>query len=659
MTTQIIDLSQIDLTGGLRLNGEAFRAAHINGERLWPFGVDLLYTGGIGGASYLPDPAGVYGASTLAAFGEGVSAVLDEKNGPPVLGPELVTNGDFSAGSTGWFVGGSWSIAAGSASFSGGTTGNLQTNILSLALGTTYAVSFDVSSVSGTVVIRLGSGATSVATIPSGSTGRLTFRVAATSGTAFVVRAEVGATITIDNISVREVSGLTALQPSASLRPLLGRAPKAGRRNQLTWTEELDNPAWVKSAATVVPNAAIAPNGELTADALIPDTSNAVHKASISFPYLAVTGVGSLYVKSAGARYFGIGVASTSPARYAFFDFENINAFTRANNSTSDFPSVTVSDEGDGWYKITFTAPYLGGASTNVLRLYVLGSMPALVGGFPEASLAFVGDGASGVYFWGHQIDPDTITPYQRIGAATDITEAGVPSYPFVRFDLSDDRLDTVLPQAVTGDVVIAGRNGSVIAPHSYAANSTFQLGPTSYTGGTPGILRAIGDVVGWSILNKTLTAAERERLMRFYKRRGAKGLLVPGGPELVANAFNLQATDWSFGAAWSVVDGKLVRSAGQATGTSAQQVGRLSGINTTGKAYLFELGVEDRSGDFSVAINSPGTDSVNLPSGVGVLRIVAGVTASRSNISINAVGSSTITINFFSVRELRPEEEW
>ena len=37
-----LDLSRLDLTGGLRWNGETIGAAHYNGERLWPFGVDLL-----------------------------------------------------------------------------------------------------------------------------------------------------------------------------------------------------------------------------------------------------------------------------------------------------------------------------------------------------------------------------------------------------------------------------------------------------------------------------------------------------------------------------------------------------------------------------------------------------------------------------------------
>ena len=543
MTTQIIDFSEIDLTGGLRFNGEAIGAAHYNGERLWPFGVDLLYTGGIGGASYLPDTGAVF-ADTAAAT-------------PATFGGSIA-----------------------------------RTN-------------------------------------PAGGAGN-------------------------------------ALQASASLRPLLGRAPKAGRRNQLTWTEELDNPAWVKSAATVVPNAAIAPNGELTADALIPDTSNAVHRAAISFPYVATTGVGSLYVKSAGARYFGIGTVSTSPERYAFFDFENINVFTLASNSITEFPSVTVSDEGNGWYKITFAGPYLGGASTNALRLYVLGSMPVSVGGFPEASLAFVGDGVSGVYFWGHQIDTDTITPYQRIGAATDITEEGVPSYPFVRFDLSDDRLDTVLPQAVTGDVVIAGRNGAVIAPHSYAANSTFQLGPTSYTGGTPGILRAIGDVVGWSILNKTLTAAERERLMRFYKRRGAKGLLVPG-PELVTNGtFDTGIAPWflvgSGAVAWNPAGTMQISDVGGNDGRARLHVDVTPGapylvaydVRTT-QQFLLEWG--DRG---SGSNNGQVTDTFSTGGVFQRFSRVVLFTAAASSITLVQAGTDvTGEVDNVSIRELRPEEDW
>jgi hypothetical protein len=49
------------------------------------------------------------------------------------------------------------------------------------------------------------------------------------------------------------------------------------RTNLLTYSENFDNAAWGKQSVTVNANAAIAPDGTLTADKLIESTTNAVH----------------------------------------------------------------------------------------------------------------------------------------------------------------------------------------------------------------------------------------------------------------------------------------------------------------------------------------------------------------------------------------------
>lgn len=558
MTTQILDFSEIDLTGGLRWNGEVIGAAHYNGERLWPFGVDLLYTGGIGGASYLPDLGDVYGASALAAFGDGVSAVLDEKNGTPVLGPELVSNGNFSNGSTGWVHASAVSVADGAAIFTSAVGGDGLSQTVTVPAGT-FRCSFTVSGATG--------GGLNFRLRTAGGTihASFVFNVAVNQTYSFVLsttsasnRLEIvspgGAgsptSLTIDNISVREVPGILAGQPSISFRPLLGRAPKE-RRNLLVNTD------------------ALATQGRVV--------TNVAHTLS----------------------------------------FKGTGSIARSGASTGTLAGTGANDR----VSVTFTP------SAGTQTLTVTGSVT-------EAQLE-VGS---------------AVTPYQRVGVATDITEEGVPSYPFIRLDLSDDRLHTVLPQAVSGDVVIAGRNGSVIAPHSYAANTTFQLGSTSYTGGTPGILRAIGDVVGWSILGKTLTAAERERLMRFYKRRGAKGLLVPGGPELRTAAATLNGL-------WTE-SGGIVTASGSAGPTDNVTFG-LSSPTVAGRFYEVVAPNNMPASGFYLDFGTGTGSQVGALSAL-TERIILTCTAPGSIIRVGRwVGTPTGTIGPISVRELRAEEDW
>lgn len=158
------------------------------------------------------------GTTPVTAPGQEVGLMLDKGQGLK-LGPEMVTNGDFSSGSAGWTLGTGWVIGGGTASFSGDTAGNFVASI-TVTAGAFYAVTLDVSGVSGSVSLRLGSGGTVLAYIGAGS-GSRQYIVAATSGAQFVVRAEAAATITIHRVSVRALPGHHAFQTGAtSVRPI-------------------------------------------------------------------------------------------------------------------------------------------------------------------------------------------------------------------------------------------------------------------------------------------------------------------------------------------------------------------------------------------------------------------------------------------------------
>lgn len=629
MTTFIADFSQIDLTGSVRFNGEIMREAYRGGERLWPFGVDLLYTGGIDGASYLPDPADVFSdhvGTSAATFGGSVSLVLDEKNGTPVLGPELLTNGDFSNGGTGWTLNVGWAVSGGVAVGTSVPNFSSVSQNISMVSGRFYRVDITVSVTSGRLQVGIPPNAGPIVSV----SGSYSFIIRNTSGSQFAFRADnIGFTGTVDNISVRELPGIHALQSSASLRPLLGRAPLAPRRNLLSRTEEPINPPWPASGFTTVAGVA----DPLGGNRAIRITSTAAANARF-FQSYAAQGAGVAVTHQVWARR----VSGTGVVR-----------FGGAANTWLTQQIITLTSE---WQKFVATSPSTSGNGTG--------------GGFFGLQLDTLGDT---IEFALPQAERGSVdTAYQRVGAVTDVTEAGVPSYPFVRFDLSDDRLDTVLPQAVTGDVVIAGRNGSVIAPHSYAANSTFQLGPTSYTGGTPGILRAIGDVVGWSILDKTLTAAEQERLMRFYKRRGAKGLIT-FGPELITNGgFDANVSGWQVNdplwtLQWDAGRARVIRGTGP-TNYGLQQV--VTGL-TVGRSYLLTANSLQNTGSTqNLQAIAGGTYSitggtlmqVNGPAAFSGSFVAVNTTYMVLMRAANAV-STDLLVDDISLREFRPEEDW
>lgn len=176
---------------------------------------------------------------------------------------------------------------------------------------------------------------------------------------------------------------------------------------------------------------------------------------------------------------------------------------------------------------------------------------------------------------------------YQAVGATVfDMTESGVPSYGFIRPDLSDDKLTTTFPVALTGDVLVFGRNGSWIESGvTYGAGAAVTIGVNTVTGLPAGLLTAIGDIVGIVAIGRTLTAAERTMALEYHKARGAAGWLVEGA-ELVANGGYSIDTIWTKGTGWTIGSGVATHAAG--VGSDIEQAGLL----TVGTAYLLKVDI-------------------------------------------------------------------
>ena len=77
-------------------------------------------------------------------------------------------------------------------------------------------------------------------------------------------------------------------------------------QNLLTYSEQFDNAAWVKSSATATANATTAPDGTLTAAKLYENVTNNRHELELNNPLSISSGVSytfSIYLKSAERRY--------------------------------------------------------------------------------------------------------------------------------------------------------------------------------------------------------------------------------------------------------------------------------------------------------------------------------------------------------------------
>ena len=385
------------------------------------------------------------GVTPCTAAGDPVGLIIDQsRGGLGALGSELVTNGDFSDGTTGWSV---WNANAQMSVSNGQMTiaqpvGGNQVGVgpsvgYTTVVGRTYIVSLDLISISNGGFgpqLRIGSFNGSVDNTSfflNSGLGRQSGVFRANATTTFVnvaTQSTAGNTVTFDNISVREVPGNHAYQTTSASRPTLARIPSSGRRNVLVRSEEFDNASWLKQEASISQNTAAAPDGTTTADTLIASTNSSNVHRTTQASITVVNGQQytlSVYAKSDGT-YKALRLGIDSPLTTPNFDLENGIA-----------SSGTITSVGNGWYRcsVTFTA----NATTATIRFSVWDTYAKAV-----ADTAYTGTGTNGIFIWGAQLETgSTATNYQKVVATTDVTESGVSDLWHLVFDGSDDSLTT------------------------------------------------------------------------------------------------------------------------------------------------------------------------------------------------------------------------
>ena len=252
-----------------------------------------------------------------------------------------------------------------------------------------YIPVVSISSIAGAtpfkeyVPVYLDSSATDAEVWKVNITGFIPVGTAGIGGAALYM--DFAATTTIDpRVTFSRTTNAT-LTNSAGL---VANAPM----NLLTFSEQFDNAAWTKTRTTITANAIEAPDGSVTADKLIASTDNNTHFLSRS---LLVTGLHNLscYFKAAeySQVYFGDGSG--------FAKSVTVNLLTGAVVSSGGSASnVSVTAAGNGWYRVSF-------AVTDATGVYVFVDN--------GSGLSFAGNGTSGIYVWGAQVElGSTATPY-------------------------------------------------------------------------------------------------------------------------------------------------------------------------------------------------------------------------------------------------------
>lgn len=158
------------------------------------------------------------------------------------LGNELVTNGDFSNGTTGWnLTNGTANVVNGEAIFTATTSPATFSQLVPCVAGKSYKIDITFRRVSGSnsiAWVRRGSGGDYVFGVPEGSSSYI---FTATDSSGFRIATEIyttGQITAISNISIRETTYNDATQPTASAQP---RIDVSGALPQLIYDGVNDN----------------------------------------------------------------------------------------------------------------------------------------------------------------------------------------------------------------------------------------------------------------------------------------------------------------------------------------------------------------------------------------------------------------------------------
>lgn len=187
------------------------------------------------------------------------------------------------------------------------------------------------------------------------------------------------------------IDGVVQDTPSLLLEP--------SRTNEVTYSDDFSNAVWVKSLSTITSNSAISPDGNLNATKLITNngSSNGQLYRNLSKAASQITYTYSAFAKKSEWNGVGIYISDNSSFNnrgQSFFGLDGVLGTVSALGTFS-LASSKIEEYPNGWYRVQLTVTVPATTTTIVARIYSL----------ENVSGSGVGDGTSGIYIYGAQLE--------------------------------------------------------------------------------------------------------------------------------------------------------------------------------------------------------------------------------------------------------------
>jgi hypothetical protein len=179
-------------------------------------------------------------------------------------------------------------------------------------------------------------------------------------------------------------------------RESLGLLIEESRTNLLVRSEEFNDGAWTKTRSSVTANSVVAPDGALTGDTFIPSTDLGSHiLGSVSIAFGASLPVcGSVYFKAGGYSRLRVRLGQSSGLLTDVIADANTGTLIAGTTANS-----TITPVGNGWFRFSVFGTTGVGNTAVTLQLWAYDNSA----GFGQSD--FAGNGYSGIYIWGAQLE--------------------------------------------------------------------------------------------------------------------------------------------------------------------------------------------------------------------------------------------------------------
>lgn len=259
------------------------------------------------------------------------------------------------------------------------------------------------------------------------------------------------------------------------------------RTNLLRWSQEFDNAYWIKSKmAAPATNSAVAPDGTLTAEGMVANTTLAVHYFERNEAGLtaATNYAASVFVRQGSSQSAVLRVSGTGNALHGvILNFSTRVATLTTSSEYTSGAGVTTSwgaqNVGNGWWRI-WVAGYPDAAATNRrFRLFLTNA---------SGAETFAGDGTTVGYFvWGAQLEagafPTSYIPTTSSQVTRSADSAVMTGTNFSSWYRQDE--GTLFAEFFPHSTPITGANPAAVSADNGSPTERFQIRRNSGATGT------------------------------------------------------------------------------------------------------------------------------------------------------------------------------